>query len=541
MDALSATGSRETCEGSARPDRERGRDALGPAAGGFIAQQTSLAPPFVLRGVVLIATFAVASGSCTTSASPPTRVGAGGRDAQDRLRLDRVRAEVPAVNGPTIRPCSPAGWGFYGSTRCSRTAGADGDPEAYQIAGLVAAIVPASQILGAPPLPYRGLRRDLGPVCHRPARRAPVGLIGIVDSFWAVIALIAVWGLAFAASMPIRQAYINGMIPSRQCATILSFDSLMTSVGGVWAQPVLGRSADVWGYAPSYLMSAGIMVLALPFLALSRRQNDPADAGKGELSEAQPAAEPARPHTSAVLRLVTIPISHYCEKARWALDRAGMPYREERHVQGIHRLAARRAGGGTTVPVLVTPDAVLGESGADPRLGRSADALGAAPVRAEPSARYEVERLCRRFDEDLGPRGRRLVYVHMLAQRELALPYNTPVCPPGRTTRSAAAGRSRPASSGRSGHSSGIESRTRTPSGASSTSSPPAVRRPPAPVRRSLRRGRPDVCGARRRVGCDCSTASRCRSPTSWRPRRRRCPPGARTPCRALRARAVRR
>ena len=57
-------------------------------------------------------------------------------------------------------------------------------------------------------------------------------------------------------------------------------------------------------------------------------------------------------------RLVTIPFSHYCEKARWALERTAMPYREERHVQGIHRFAARRAGGGVTVPVLVTPDGV---------------------------------------------------------------------------------------------------------------------------------------------------------------------------------------
>ena len=63
-----------------------------------------------------------------------------------------------------------------------------------------------------------------------------------------------------------------------------------------------------------------------------------------------------------MVRLVTIPISHYCEKARWALERAGIPYREERHVQGIHRVAARRAGGGHTVPVLVTPEGALGES-----------------------------------------------------------------------------------------------------------------------------------------------------------------------------------
>jgi glutathione S-transferase len=32
-------------------------------------------------------------------------------------------------------------------------------------------------------------------------------------------------------------------------------------------------------------------------------------------------------------RLVTIPISHFCEKARWALDRAGIDYVEQPHVQ----------------------------------------------------------------------------------------------------------------------------------------------------------------------------------------------------------------
>ena len=97
------------------------------------------------------------------------------------------------------------------------------------------------------------------------------------EHFWAVIGLTVVWALLFAATMPIRQAYMNGLIPSRQRATILSFDSLMSSTGGVWAQPVLGRAADVWGYAPSYLLASGISAFALPFIALSRRQNAPAD------------------------------------------------------------------------------------------------------------------------------------------------------------------------------------------------------------------------------------------------------------------------
>ena len=130
------------------------------------------------------------------------------------------------------------------------------------------------------------------------------------------------------------------------------------------------------------------------------------------------------------LRLITIPISHYCEKARWALERVGMPYREERHVQGIHRIAARRAGGGSTVPVLVTPDGALGES---EEILAWVDARTPAEHRlfpAEPGARAEVERLCRRLDDELGPKGRRLMYVHMLAQRKLMLPFNNQGVPP---------------------------------------------------------------------------------------------------------------
>ena len=125
-----------------------------------------------------------------------------------------------------------------------------------------------------------------------------------------------------------------------------------------------------------------------------------------------------------MLRLVTIPISHYCEKARWALERVGMPYREERHVQGIHQLAARRAGGGATVPVLVTPDGAIGES---QEILTWVDERTPSEQRLfpeQPDERGEVERLCRRFDLELGPSGRRLMYVHMLAQRKLALRFN---------------------------------------------------------------------------------------------------------------------
>jgi glutathione S-transferase len=125
-----------------------------------------------------------------------------------------------------------------------------------------------------------------------------------------------------------------------------------------------------------------------------------------------------------VLRLVTIPISHYCEKARWALERAGLPYREERHVQGIHRFASRRAGGGGTTPVLVTPEGSLGESEEILHWVDERTPPGQRLFPSAPADRVEVERLCRRFDGRLGPRGRRLMYVNMLAQPELMLRFN---------------------------------------------------------------------------------------------------------------------
>ena len=106
-------------------------------------------------------------------------------------------------------------------------------------------------------------------------------VIGLIGNFWMVVAAITISGLAESASRPIRQAYLNGMIPSQQRATILSFDSLIDNAGGIVAQPALGKSADVWGYQASYLLSAAGTALALPFIARARQLNTPADERDG--------------------------------------------------------------------------------------------------------------------------------------------------------------------------------------------------------------------------------------------------------------------
>ena len=121
--------------------------------------------------------------------------------------------------------------------------------------------------------------------------------------------------------------------------------------------------------------------------------------------------------------MITIPISHYCEKARWALDRAGVRYRERPHLQLIHWLAVRRAGGGRTAPVLVCGDRVLADS---------AEIVAEADTRApdarrlypdDPAAADEVRELEREFDERLGPQGRLWMYDALRGRRDIAIAY----------------------------------------------------------------------------------------------------------------------
>jgi glutathione S-transferase len=113
---------------------------------------------------------------------------------------------------------------------------------------------------------------------------------------------------------------------------------------------------------------------------------------------------------------VTIPLSHYCEKARWALDRVSLLYREEPHVPLLSRFVARRASGGT-VPVLLDGDLRLTESSAILRHADSRQPGALYPP--EPDLLAEVAALERRFDEDLGTHARRWAYTHLLPHRAL--------------------------------------------------------------------------------------------------------------------------
>jgi MFS family permease len=284
VDALQATGFEGTLESVFGKGQVVSGAAMltGSVAGGYVAQITSLGVPFVIRAVILVAMFAYAFRVMRDVGFQPRRAAR----LSSEMKLIAGASIEYGWRNPTVKwmmLASPftAGVGIYAFYALQPyLLELVDDPKAYGIAGLVAAIVAGAQIVGGVAAPWirRLFRRRTSALLFAIAvETVALALIGVWESFPVVLGLIVVWSLLGAAVLPIRQAYINGLIPSQQRASILSFDSMMGSSGGVVIQPVLGRSADAWGYAGSYVLGGAITALALPFVWLSRRQNAPAD------------------------------------------------------------------------------------------------------------------------------------------------------------------------------------------------------------------------------------------------------------------------
>ena len=128
---------------------------------------------------------------------------------------------------------------------------------------------------------------------------------------------------------------------------------------------------------------------------------------------------------------MTIPISHFCEKARWGLERAGLEYEERRHIQLMHQIAAKRWGGGSTAPVLATPDGVYSQS-RDILLYADEHLPAAQRLYPEdPGERAQVLALEDRFYAILGVEGRRWLYDAVFQDAKRFAPWNLTGVPAG--------------------------------------------------------------------------------------------------------------
>lgn len=255
---------------------------VGSVVGGVVAQLTNLGVPYVLRIVFLLTTIGVAAFMMKDLGFTPAK----GTGPVDEVRTVLRNSIDNGLRNPPVRwlmlsaPFT-AGVLFYAFYAMQPyLLELYGDEDAYAIAGVAAALFAGAQIIGGLTVPLARRLFRLRTQYLIVATAIGVGalvLIGLSTSLWVVILLAIVWSMTAAAAIPMRQAYLNGVIPSDQRATVLSFDSLMGSAGGVVIQPGLGRVADVWGYSTSYVVAAAIQAVALPFVVLARGEHASSD------------------------------------------------------------------------------------------------------------------------------------------------------------------------------------------------------------------------------------------------------------------------
>jgi MFS family permease len=271
---------------------------IGTVSGGVVAQATNLGVPYLIRAAMLGLTVIVALRFMHDLGFKPAQNVSPVAAVRNVLRgsIDGGFRNPPVRWLMLAAPFSAGAGIFVFYAAQPYLLELYGDKTAYGVAGLAAAIVAGVQIVGG--LTVSRVRRLFG----RRTSALLIGgalsvvlviVLGLTHNFVVALLLLAAWSFVSAVDGPLRQAFINGIIPSEQRATVLSFDSLMGSAGGVIAQPALGRVADVNGYGPAYLVSAGVSALALPFIFLARREQASSDPIEADDDDAPAAVKSA--------------------------------------------------------------------------------------------------------------------------------------------------------------------------------------------------------------------------------------------------------
>ena len=256
---------------------------LGTVGGGLLGS-IDLALPFVVRAVLLAIVFGLAAYTMFDLGFTPRT-----------LQLARLPQEMKLIaqasiqygwHEPSVRLLMIVAfiqaifmaWGFYAWQPYFLEL--LDHREATWVAGVIAALISLSTIVGNSIVEwftrYCGRRTTLMIWAGGIASVAAIG-VGIAGSFWLAVPLYLLVMAAMGVMMPVRQAYMHQVIPSKQRATVISFDSLIGSGGSAGGQAGLGYLAQAHSISQGYIVGGLVMILALPVQLFLRRLNSPAD------------------------------------------------------------------------------------------------------------------------------------------------------------------------------------------------------------------------------------------------------------------------
>ena len=267
----------------ARSSMVSGAAMLVGSVGGGLLGTVDLALPYAVRAGLLAAVFVVGLAAMhdlgftprtTTVAAMPNEMNKVLQASLTfgwRSRSVRWLMLVSLFHGAFLM------WGFYAwQPYFLDLLGRD----AVWVTGVVSALIALSTIAGNAVVDVFarlcGRRTTLLLTASGLLAIAAVG-VGIAGTFWTAVVLLLVVMAAMGVVTPVQQAYLHAVVPSNQRATVVSFNSLVGSTGGIAGSLGLGYVARVQTVAAGYVTGGLTTLLALPAIVALRRMGESAD------------------------------------------------------------------------------------------------------------------------------------------------------------------------------------------------------------------------------------------------------------------------
>jgi hypothetical protein len=284
VDALGATGYEGQLDKVfARGSMVSGAAMLVGSIGGGLLGSVDLAWPFVVRAMLLGAVFLAGlvtmhdvgfTPQATRLSAVPSEMG---KVLQASMNFGWRSRSVRLLMGVTLVHSAFTMWGFYAWQPYALDLL---DSAAVWITGVIAAVVALATMGGNGLVDYFtrfcGKRTTLLLAASATLAVSTVG-VGLVDSFWPALLLFLVTMGAMGVVTPVQQAYLHGVVPSSQRATVVSFVSLVGSAGGIGGSLGLGYVSRAQSIAAGYIAGGFTTLLALPALLALRGRRETAD------------------------------------------------------------------------------------------------------------------------------------------------------------------------------------------------------------------------------------------------------------------------
>jgi MFS family permease len=299
VDALKATGYREELDRVfARASIVSSVAMIVGTIGGGLLGQVNLSRPYLARAVLVVIAFVIGFRTMHEIGFTPRPMRVRGivGDMQEVGRAGITYGwRSPAVRLLVIESFVVTGffsWAWYAwQPYFLQLYGRN----AIWIAGVIASLFSLAGIAGnalVGRLAAPGRRRTTILLGAAGVWTATMIATGAVRSFWITVPIFLLGAMAGGLISPIRQSYLHQSIPSSERATLVSFDSLVGSLGSVGGQTGLGFLSQERSIPAGFVVGGLATLVVLPIFGRLRTLDEPADritaADTGEVSPLAP-------------------------------------------------------------------------------------------------------------------------------------------------------------------------------------------------------------------------------------------------------------